>query len=170
MKPLGEAMVVKAPTDEQREILLHVTELAEAWQAGRLPLAGVRAQCSGHERFTAIRCAPLDSPEKHAIMALIDALVAEDEARQGAKPSKHGRLSAEELRSQGAVIRQNWKGERVTVWPLFWMNGQAHYPHVELEPGPEREAKERAMLDMYRAYRDASRSARRAKIAAGDHA
>ncbi len=78
----------------------------------------------------------------------------------------HGRsgveywISEDEKHALGAAEMPNWEGKRVLVFPLFWMNGEPHYPPVHLEPGEKRREEERAMSQRYREYREAKKSAR----------
>ena len=135
MKRLGELMQHE-PNAEEREALTTVLEAARAWRSGELTLDGVRGYVSGLDRYRAMRAAEMGGDDKHLLIALTDALVYQDDARRGFV-SKHGYVCHEEM-NQGAKQLVNWKGKRVWVWPLFWMNDVAYYPPVHLEPGEKR--------------------------------
>jgi hypothetical protein len=152
LKHISEFMR-EEPSDEEREALSYVIEAARAWKAGDLTLDGVRGYCSGLDRNRAMRGAEMASDDKKLLIALTDALVYQDDSRRGFM-SKHGHISHEEM-NQGAAQFTNWEGKVVWVWPLFWMNGQPHYPPVHIEPGEKRREEEAAMSARYSAYRKA---------------
>ena len=58
-----------------------------------------------------------------------------------------------DLHAAGAKETTNWDGQRVIVFPLFWMHGEPQYPPVHLEPGEHRREREREMNATYSQYR-----------------
>lgn len=77
MQQVVEALS-RATDAERVEILEHVLELARSWHGGGLPLAGVRRQSTGRERFEAMVGVALGSEEKRLFLRLADALVADE--------------------------------------------------------------------------------------------
>lgn len=153
MKLLGEAMH-RSPTFEEAQTLRHVVELAQAWKRGDLPLESVRAQCTGFERWQAMRFAELGSSDKRALMALLDALVAEDKA---VFSTPQGLIHMYEVYEGGAKAVTTHDGRRAFVWPMFEMDGQKAWPRYEMPRDMERFQKEDDMIGAYRDYRKAKR-------------
>lgn len=141
------------PNADEVEALAHVLDAAHAWKRGDLTLDGMRGYCNGLDRYRAMRAAELASDDKRLLTALTDALVHQDESRRGFQ-AKHGYICHEEMQ-QGAKEFTNQRGERVWVWPLFWMHGEPYYPPVHLEPGEARREQEAAMNRTYSEYRKA---------------
>jgi hypothetical protein len=78
MKTMGEALY-REPNPEQAETMRHVLELASSWQRGGLGLDSLRRQCSGYDRFTAMRFTPPGTEDRALMRALLEALVAEEQ-------------------------------------------------------------------------------------------
>jgi len=148
MKRLGEIMR-REPTDEEAEAAAHVVELALAWSRGALPLASVLRQCSGHDRWQAMRFADLGSEGKLALMNLVDAIVAADAV---VMISDHGILPRDEFFSGYVKRVTDWAGDQVFVWPMFFMHDAPYYPRYDLEPGAKRREIEDAMRNEHRDY------------------
>jgi hypothetical protein len=109
MKSIAEIVAHREPTEDERENLVAVLEIARAWEAGQLPLAGVRSSCSGHDRWRAMRFAGVGNAEKHLLMRLADALVADI----GDVIAKHGLFTQEDLQDAGALIHADFYGRRI---------------------------------------------------------
>src|SRR4051812_40367905 len=137
--------------------MLHVIEIAEAWKRGELSLSSVRTLCTGPERYAGMRFAPLRSPEKRAVMAMVEALVAQDDI---SVPCGHGIIDADEIRQDGVKLVTTWKGERAHVWPMCWMNGEPYYPRYDVSYGEQRRTAEEAIRLAYKQYRSQRRGQR----------
>ena len=156
MKHLG-TMMYREPNEEERDAVLAVVEIAEGWQRHDLTLSSVRTICSGRDRYQAMRFAPLGSTEKQAVMALVDALVEQDDQ---CVVSGHGLINRDELRQDGVKEVMTHKGRRAWVWPMHWMYGEPVYPRYDLPPGEERRDKEDTLRSRYKAYKDEQRKGR----------
>lgn len=98
-------------TPENAEITERVLELAQAWQAGDIPAAGVFSLCTGRERFIALNHLGKGSAEKLLLLELIEALcgyVDDGKAWQ----TKHGRFTRDDLIEWGGMM----VGGRI-IWP-----------------------------------------------------
>ncbi len=149
MKRLGDVLH-QDPTPAQAEAMHHVLDLALAWVDGQLDLAAVRTLCSGFERYQAMRFADQKSAGYQALREMVEALVADD---QSVIPTRHGLVLGMERYDPGVKEVTNYRGERVVIWPLCWMNEEPQYPPVHLAPGEERREIERAIQSRYDAYR-----------------
>jgi hypothetical protein len=160
MKHLGE-MMHREPNDDEREAMLAVVEIAEAWQRHDLTLSSVRTLCTGRDRYQAMRFAPLGSAEKRLVMALVDALVAQDEQ---CLVTGHGLVNRQEVEQDGVKEVMTSKGRRAWVWPMHWMYGEPVYPRYDLPQGEERREKEEALRSRYKQYRDEQHKGRGAEF------
>lgn len=151
MQRLGDLMR-QEPDAAQAETTQHVIEVAESWQRGDLSLDAVRGLCSGFERWQATRFADPTTAGYAALRALVEALVAAD---PGVLLTVHGIVVSEERFAGSVKVVTNYRGQRVSVWPLCWIDGEPHYPPVHLPPGEERREFERALQSRYEAYRKA---------------
>jgi hypothetical protein len=147
MTPIAE------PTAEQAATRDYVLDLARAWEVGALPLPGVRSHSTGQERNTTIRCTIAGSDERALMNRQLDALIADADQRAGETMTTHGHISQEEKHIPGRKDMVDHTGNRVWVWPMFWMHDEPYYPLVSLPPGEDRRQQEEAMLAKYRAYR-----------------
>jgi hypothetical protein len=175
MKPIGQ-FLHREPDAAQAELLAHVVELARAWERGDLGLDSLRAQCSGFDRFQALRFAGLDGEDADLLRRLVGALVADDEGDGRAAPvapsvAATARLMMHSENAAGAIGQSNvaidvtllgdagyvsmtnYRGVRVWVSPLVWIHGEPIYPPVHLPPGEERRMAEAAIHARYEAYR-----------------
>lgn len=98
-------------TPENTETTEKVLELACAWDQGTIGLDSIRRQSSGAERFVATNHAR--GTERVALMRLLDALIADQDEREGSVMTKHGRFTQEDLREHGAWIHPDANGRRV---------------------------------------------------------
>lgn len=146
MKHIAEIMTARAATPEEWEVIAHVMEIARAWDESAIGLPSVRVQCSGRDRWTAMRFLPVGSADKLLLMRLVDALT-DDEA--SGFQSKHGFISFEdEIRGQ-AVMKTNAQKQRVWVWPMHHTNGQPVYPLVEEPDRAKRNERQTAATAKY---------------------
>lgn len=106
----------REPTPENAETACAVVELAEAWRAGSLPLAGVRTACTGYDRFVAVSHAT--GPDRTLVLALLDALVADQDQRDGSIETKHGRFTRGDLGEVEALTTRDRAGRRVVQFPV----------------------------------------------------
>jgi hypothetical protein len=95
-------------------------ELAASWQRGEIGLDSVRRQCSGYDRFIAMNHA------REQVRDLIDALAEEDDQRETAVETKHGRFSQQDLREHGGIVA-TINGQRVLRWPTSGTPGHWRY-------------------------------------------
>jgi hypothetical protein len=89
-------------------------------------------------------------------MELFDALIKD----QGKYETKHGAFSQADLREHSVKIATNWKGDRVLVFPKYFMDGQPVYPPITVEPGEDRRKIEARMDAEYEEYRRKHRRGR----------
>jgi hypothetical protein len=109
MKTLHDIVVGREPEEDERDTLRAVLEIAQAWDAGALPLAGVRSSCTGHDRWTAMRFAGVHNPQKTLLLRLACALVKD----LGDVFTKAGPLTQWDLSEHGAWTRPDAHGVRV---------------------------------------------------------
>ncbi|MBA2708250.1 MAG: hypothetical protein H0U59_10660 [Gemmatimonadaceae bacterium] len=112
------------PNPDETETTRHVRELAQAWEAGTLPLPELRRQCSGYERSVAVRYAGNGSADKRLVMRLLDALV----AAQGVQETKQGVFTREDL--FGAVQTRDKNGHRVIQFRDVDDAGRGYYREI----------------------------------------
>src|SRR5688572_11660786 len=98
MKTIGEIVTGREPSPVEDATLAHVVEIARAWEAGMLPLSGVRTACTGYERWVAMRFAGIATADKHLLMRMVEALVRD----AGDVVAKHGLFTRDDLRDAGA--------------------------------------------------------------------
>jgi hypothetical protein len=104
----------REPTEDEREKVDHVVELARAWEAGELPLESVRIQSTGYDRNVAVRTTGVGTPEKLLINRLLDALVAD----QNLYETKQGAFEEQDLREDQARKLRDALGRRVIQFPV----------------------------------------------------
>src|SRR3954468_5919165 len=104
----------REPTEEEREKVDHVLELARAWEGGMLPLTGVRGMCNGYERNVAVRTTGVGTPEKLLVNRLLDALVADQDVYE----TKQGIFEEVDLRQAEARKTRDGQGRRVIQFPV----------------------------------------------------
>lgn len=150
MQRVGDLLTAREPTAEEAAVLRDVVEVAEAWQSGGIDLFGVRTVTSGYERWQAMRFAATGSDQKRAVLALVNALV-EDDPTGIVTP--FGVMGLEEMHAPGVKRTTNHAGQRVYVWPLASIEGDAVYPRTDLAPGEERRAEDTRAVQAYEAYR-----------------
>lgn len=92
-----------------------VIDLVVAWETGRITLAEVRDRCTPQERFVAVAMTRPDDPAHGPLMALLDALIAEDDRDHGIWRSKHGPITVEMVIEAGAKIVGN-----LLRFPVAW--------------------------------------------------
>jgi hypothetical protein len=117
---LGEGWMRRAtrPTATNLEITQHVVELAEAWRRGDIGLDSVRRQCEGvfdmaggYARFVANHHA------REQVKDLIEALAAEDDAREGIIRTSFGGFTSQDLHEHGGIVSR-LDGRARLVWPV----------------------------------------------------
>lgn len=89
-----------------------------------MPLAQVRTLCTGYDRFVAINHAT--APDKALLMALQDALVADQDQHDGSVQTKHGRFTRGDLREYGGILLER-NGRQVLIWPSLSNDGRWVY-------------------------------------------
>jgi hypothetical protein len=114
LEPPSVFALAKESTPENAATTTHVLELACGWEAGTLPMPGVRTSCTGYDRFVAINHAT--GPDTVLLMALLDALVADQDGRDGSVQTKHGRFTQGDIRQYGGLLLER-NGRPVLVWP-----------------------------------------------------
>lgn len=119
---LGEGWMtrVKQSTRSNAEATAQVVELAEAWRRGEIGLDSVRRQCSGYERFVAMNHA------REQVRDLVDALAAEDDAREGRVETNQGTFTEQDIRENGGILAII-NGRRVLRWPTSGQPGRWWY-------------------------------------------
>lgn len=117
---LGEGWMrrAKRPTATNLDITKHVVELADAWRRGEIGLDSVRRQCEGvfdmpggYARFVANHHA------RDQVKDLIEALAAEDDARERIIRTSFGGFTCQDLHEHGGLLT-TVNGERRLVWPV----------------------------------------------------
>jgi hypothetical protein len=101
----------KRNSPENLAITATVISIARDWQSGAFPLASVREQCSGTDRWVAINHAKDD--DRKIIQSLLDALVDEQDRAEGVIVTKQGRFTQRDLREAGAWIHPDEYGNRI---------------------------------------------------------
>lgn len=119
---LGEGWMERAkqPSRSNEEATAHVVELAASWRRGKLGLESLRRQCSGYDRFVAMNHA------REQVRDLIDALAADDDAREGAVETKYGVFWDVDIRANGGMLA-TLNGRRVLRWPTSGRDGRWRY-------------------------------------------
>jgi hypothetical protein len=146
MKSFAEIMTAREATPEERETIEHVMSVARSWHMNGLPLESVRVQCSGRERWTAMRFLPVGSADKLLLMEMVDALC---DAERGGFQCKHGYINFEDEVFGKAAAKTNALGERVWVWAMHYSNGQPVYPLIEVEDRAKRNERQTAATAKY---------------------
>jgi hypothetical protein len=150
--------LVRAPRDDdEAETVTYVGELAIAWKRGELPLEQIPHMCSGRDRSRATACLPLGSPEKLALLDLLDALIAADDR---SVLTQYGVMRAVDVEAPGTLHTRDWDGKRVTVWPVHYIAGEPVYPRFDLPPGANRQEAQENQDAEYREYRKSKRGRR----------
>jgi hypothetical protein len=119
---LGEGWMGRAAQASRtnEEATGHVVELAAAWRAGELGLDSVRRQSGGYERFVAMNHA------REEVRDLIEALAADDDAREDAIVTRHGTFTQQDLRENGGIVA-TINGQQVLRWPTSGVPGRWRY-------------------------------------------
>jgi hypothetical protein len=123
MKTIADIVAGREPTADETENLVDVIEIARAWEAGGLDLRGVRSACSGHDRWRAMRFAGVGNADKHLLMRLADALVADI----GDVITKQGLFTQDDLREHGAWVHPDANGRRVIQFKALDENERAYF-------------------------------------------
>lgn len=157
MQRLGEVMSARGPSEEEDATREYVYELAHAWMAGKITLAGVRSASSGKDRFTAVRFSQ-PGEDKQTLLLLIDALIAQDESEMD---TDHGRIKRDILHIHQYTKFKQHDGRWAWTSPLHTMHGMPVYPDVTLPPGEQKRADADAKERTYREYMRKKREDRR---------
>lgn len=122
MRPLSELLSTGLPSDDQIEVRDHVHRIALAWSWGELPRSAVRRQCTGHERFTAMRFTTPGTAEYAAMTALTNDLIDHEHEVTG-QPAYRTRFgifgSAEIEEAAGKLSALMQDGRRIGTRILF---------------------------------------------------
>jgi hypothetical protein len=110
---LGEGWMGRAgqSTRTNEEATAQVMELAAAWERGEIGLDSIRRQCSGYDRFIAMNHA------RDQVRQLIEALAAEDDAREGIVRTGFGEFTSQDLHEHGGIVSRV-DGRARLVWPV----------------------------------------------------
>lgn len=130
LEPPSLFALAKESSPENAATTAHVVELAAAWRDGGLPLAQVRIQSTGYDRFVAINHAV--GPGRTVLMRLLDALVADQDQHDGSVQTKHGRFTRGDLHEYGGILLER-NGRQVLVWPSLSNEGRWVYSRERVQ-------------------------------------
>lgn len=115
-------------TPENTETTEKVLELAGGWGQETIGLDSIRRQCSGYERFVATNHAR--GADRDALRLLLDALIADQDAREGAVMTKQGRFAQDDLREHGAWIHPDAHGRRIIRFKTLDDQGVPYFRNI----------------------------------------
>ncbi len=115
----------KDATPENLEITELAIEMAHEWQRGEKSLSAVRRESTGYERFIATNHAR--GAGKAALMALLDALITEQDRGEGSTQTKQGRFTQRDLEEHGAWIHPDQHGHRVIQFKGLDDDGRTYF-------------------------------------------
>lgn len=123
MKSIQEIVAARAATPDEQETLAAVLEIAREWEAGRLPLPGVRSACSGYMRWVAMRFAGVHNPDKALLLRLADAIFDD----LGDVQTNAGPLTRQDLATHEALLGTDAHGHRVVRFATWSEERGRHY-------------------------------------------